>query len=137
MAESSPVEGTTPPVGGSTRTPAESPAEFELLRYDCTKPDKPGEHGEAFVEVMTDHPPIPSEALPVLKRHVSGLSAPEGIAASWWHRSGPAWDAVVDLHKAGEHDTATLLARLLAWCDQSSGRRAEPFVFEIRESAHV
>lgn len=67
-------------------------------------------------ERVPDAPPV-TEAMEVaLRREVLGRG--DVVSTAWHHCDGRAWDAVVQQHKAGRHDDASDLARLLRWCDQ-------------------
>lgn len=96
---------------------------LELVRHNTDNP------GHWVTEEVTGYPPIP-DVLPVLRRHVLGRAYREPEPTIFWPHD-VAWDAVLDLHKNGEHDVATELAQLLMWCDMNGHGSA----WEIREAS--
>lgn len=78
--------------------------------------------------------PQVSEAMEAaLRREVMGQDAGRSAPICWHHCDPNSWGAVVDLHRAGDHDTASDLARLLRWCDQQHTGR-EVGCWEIRHA---
>jgi hypothetical protein len=80
-------------------------------------------------DTQEGHPAIPAAAVPFLHRHVSGAQS-ASLPVLWHHRRGDAWEAVCDLHRAGDHDTAAALAALLTWTELH-GSVADCTIWEI------
>lgn len=80
---------------------------------------------------VTGHPPIPN-VLPELRRRVLGRTYRDYEPTTFYPRDA-AWGAVLDLHKAGRHDDAGALAKLLLWC----GQRGHEQAWETREHVEL
>lgn len=94
---------------------------------DDTAPD-------GWVTVSTvGAPPVTEAGERALRPVVMGKSLKRADAVEntqWWHCEG--WSAVIDLHRAGQHDDAVDLARLLRWCDQQANGRVKGYWEIIR-----
>lgn len=75
------------------------------------------------------HPPVTAAAEVALRRVVLDRRHNGSDPTRWSHCGG--WSAVLDLHRAGRHEEALDLARLLYWCDEQFNGRSQG-CWEIR-----
>lgn len=76
-------------------------------------------------EVVAGYPPIPP-VVDAMRRRVTDKLHAAGDPIYFWPR-GDAWAAVLDLHKAGSHDDASALAKVLVWID----KQGHGFMWEL------
>jgi hypothetical protein len=100
-----------------------------FLMPDCTLIHHVDTAPDGWVSsVAVGAPPVTEAAERALRPVVMGKSlkqADDAETTKWWHCEG--WAAVIDLHRAGRHDDALDVARLLHWCDQQANGRVKGY----------
>lgn len=86
------------------------------------------------VTPVADAPVVTPAMESALRPRLTDRASVSGCTVTWHHADGNAWAAVTDLHRAGRHDDATDLARLLHWCDSRFTGRAHG-MWEIARNA--
>lgn len=87
--------------------------------------------------VVVDAPEVTEAMESALRRQVvPHVVDSHRLPTSWRHVDWNAWAAVTDLHRAGRHDDALSLARLLHWCDSRFNGRDEG-AWEITRNAEA
>lgn len=77
---------------------------------------------------VSGHPPVTEASELALRHQVMSPRDKAREPVKLHHCEG--WNAVVDLHRAGRHNDAMDLAKLLHWCDSQANGRI-PGIWEI------